>query len=107
MDRADLFVVPSRLEPLGIVPPERGPPYCRWWHLLPEGVPELIEDGVTGVRRRAEAAMRNLLLNAGRADGLAQAWHEQVLKRWSWERTAMEYLHGLRVPGETQPRKRD
>ena len=77
------------------------------------GIPELIEDGVTGVLvapdnvEELEAAMRDLLLNAERADMLARAWHERVVQRYSWERTATEYLDALRVPRETKVPKRD
>jgi L-malate glycosyltransferase len=113
MDRADLFVLPSRKEALPLVLLEAGAANLPVVASRTGGIPELIEDGVTGVLvspgdiETLEAAMRDLLLNTERADGLSRAWHEQVVRGWSWQRTATEYLSLLRYPMENQSPKRD
>lgn len=98
MDRADLFVLPSRSEPFGIVSLEAGAAGLPVVATRVGGIPELIEDGITGILVPAddvmelEHAIRDLLTDTAKADRLAQAWHETVIRKWSWERMCEQYL---------------
>jgi len=113
MHQADLFVLPSRLEPFGIVLLEAGAANLPVVATHTGGILELIEDGVTGLLvapdniEELEAAMRDLLINTERANRLSGAWHDRVLTTWSWERTAKEYLALLGSPLANQVPKPD
>jgi glycosyltransferase involved in cell wall biosynthesis len=101
MDRADVFVLPSRSEPFGIVMLEAGAAGLPVVATRVGGVPELIEDGETGLlvppddAIGLERAIRLLLTDAAAADRLALAWHERVLSNWSWEQTCRKYLDAI------------
>lgn len=101
MDRADLFVLPSRTEGFGIVLLEAGAAGLPVIATRVGGIPELIEDGINGLLVPPEnfvelqSAMYDLLTDIAKADRLAQAWHERVVMTWDWERTSRQYLRAL------------
>lgn len=105
MDQADLFVLPSRSEPFGIVSLEAGAAGLPVVATRVGGIPELIEDGITGTLvppdnvTELEHAIRDLLTDTAKADRLAQAWHETVTKKWSWRRMCEQYLELVESPG--------
>jgi glycosyltransferase involved in cell wall biosynthesis len=98
MERADLFVLPSRSEGFPLVLLEAGLAGLPVVATPVDGVAEMIEDGVTGLLvppddpAALDSAMRRLLTDTVLADKLARAWHERVSTRWSWEKVCREYL---------------
>ena len=98
MERADVFVLPSRSEPFGIVLLEAGAAGLPVVATRVGGIPELIEHGKTGLLVppddpvKLERAIRLLLTDAAAADNLALAWQERALSNWSWELTCRKYL---------------
>jgi glycosyltransferase involved in cell wall biosynthesis len=98
MQGADLFVLPSRVEPFGIVLLEAGAAGLPVIASRVGGVPELLEDGRTGLLIAPDdedalfAALHKLLTDKEYAAQLAAAWHSQVLTNWSWEQTTRGYL---------------
>jgi len=98
MNRADLFVLPSRAEPFGIVLLEAGAAGLPVVATRVGGIPEIIEDGVTGLLvtpdevAELEQAIRDLLTDTAKAARLAQAWHQRSVTAWSWRRTCEQYL---------------
>jgi glycosyltransferase involved in cell wall biosynthesis len=97
-DRADLFVLPSRAEPFGLALLEAGAAGVPVVAARVGGIPELVEDGVTGILVPAEdvaaleAAMRLMLTDPETATRMAQAWRDKVLACWSWRETCHRYL---------------
>src|ERR1700676_4588392 len=108
MAQADLFGLPSRSEPFGIVLLEAGAAGLPVIATRVGGIPELIEDGLTGVLVppddlvALEGAMRRLLTDITDANRLAQAWHKKVITTWSWERTCRQYLSALEKFDQTK-----
>lgn len=98
MRGARCFVLPSRLEPFGIVLLEAGAAHLPVIATSVGGVPELIEPDVTGLLIPPDdedallAAIQRLWTDQALAESLAACWHERVLSNWSWERTATRYL---------------
>ncbi len=98
MANADLFVLPSRLEPFGIVLLEAGVVGLPVIATRVGGIPELLVDGETGLLVKPDAtdelahAIRRLLKDPELADRLAAAWHAQVMAHWTWEECARERL---------------
>ncbi len=96
--RADLFVLPSRAEAFPLVLLEAGAAGLPVVATAVGGVPEAINDGVTGLLvpsgdvTALEAAMRQLLTDQATADRLASNLHEKVRATWSWEKTSEKYL---------------
>lgn len=99
---ADVFVLPSWREAFGIVYLEAmalGRPVvaCRGTGI---GIPDVIEDGVTGLLVEARhpdglaAAVRRLLDNAEQAREMGQRAREVALGRYTWEANA-EAVHGI------------
>lgn len=98
MEHADLFVLPSRAEPFGIVLLEAGaaglPVVASWVG----GIPELIEHERTGLLiqpgsvEALECAMRRLIEHPELARELGGQWRERVLSTWSWKVTCEKYL---------------
>jgi glycosyltransferase involved in cell wall biosynthesis len=101
MERADLFLLPSRSEPFGIVLLEAGAAGLPVVASRVGGIPELIEDGRTGLLLppddavALEHAMRRVLTEPEMADRLALAWHDRVVSGWSWDRTCTLYLDAI------------
>ena len=97
-ERADLLVLPSRLEPFGLVLLEAGAAGVPVVATRVGGIPELLQDGVTGIlvpaddMAKLEAAMRRMLTDSEAATRMAQAWREKVLTCWSWRETCNKYL---------------
>jgi glycosyltransferase involved in cell wall biosynthesis len=98
MQDADLFVLPSRVEPFGIVLLEAGAARLPVIASRVGGIPELLEHERTGLLVPPDdeyalfAAIHKLLTDKEYAAQLAAAWHSQVLANWSWEQTARGYL---------------
>ena len=98
MAQADLFVLPSRAEPFGIVLLEAGAAGLPVVATRVGGIPELIENERTGLLiapesvEELEASMKRLLTDVGLAERLGRSWHDQVVSTWSWEVTCRKYL---------------
>lgn len=96
--QADLFVLPSRAEPFGIVLLEAGAAGLPVAATRTGGIPELIENEVTGllvppgsVEDLRDAVLR-LLDPDGPALRLAEAWQSRVLENFSWDSTVERYV---------------
>jgi glycosyltransferase involved in cell wall biosynthesis len=104
MERADLFVLPSRSEGFPLVLLEAGMAGLPVVATPVDGIAEMIEDGVTGLLvppddpAALSSAMLRLLTDTALADRLARAWHERVTTSWSWERLGQEYLRVVGAP---------
>ena len=98
MAQADLFVLPSRAEPFGIVLLEAGAAGLPVVATRVGGIPELLEHERTGLLvapdsvEELEQAMRRMVENPELARELANRWQERVMATWSWEITCEKYL---------------
>jgi glycosyltransferase involved in cell wall biosynthesis len=98
MSRADLFILPSRSEPFGIVLLEAGAAGLPVIATRVGGIPELLEHERTGLliapdsMEELERAMRRLIENPELAGGLGRRWHEHVVATWNWDVTCQKYL---------------
>jgi glycosyltransferase involved in cell wall biosynthesis len=112
MDHADIFVLPSREEAFGIVLLEAGAAGLPVVASRAGGIPELIEDGVTGLlvpigdSTQLEQALRSLMTDSAAADRMALAWHERSLANWNWDRTCSRYLEIVGHSPEQSPAAR-
>lgn len=101
MERADLFLLPSRAEPFGIVLLEAGAAGLPVVASCVGGIPELIEDEETGLLVRPgsvealERAIERMIENPEWARELGWRWHERVISTWSWDVTCEKYLRML------------
>jgi glycosyltransferase involved in cell wall biosynthesis len=98
MGRADLFILPSRSEPFGIVLLEAGAAGLPVVATRVGGIPELLEHERTGLLiapdsvEELEGAMRRLIENPGLAHELGRRWHDCVVATWNWDVTCQKYL---------------
>jgi glycosyltransferase involved in cell wall biosynthesis len=98
MGRADLFILPSRSEPFGIVLLEAGAAGLPVVATRVGGIPELLEHERTGLLiapdsvEELEGAMRRLIENPGLAHDLGRSWQEHVVATWNWDVTCQKYL---------------
>ena len=98
MEKSDLFLLPSRVEPFGIVLLEAGASGLPVIATNVGGIPELIENERTGLLiepgsvGELELAMRRLIDDPRFAWDLARKWRERVLATWSWDVTCQKYL---------------
>jgi glycosyltransferase involved in cell wall biosynthesis len=103
MQEADVFVLPSRVEPFGIALLEAGAAGLPVVASRVGGIPELITDDRTGRLvepddpARLAAAVESLLSDAALADRLAAAWHAEAMN-FTWRRAAQKMLTALEVP---------
>lgn len=98
MSEARIFVLPSRIEPFGIVLLEAGAAGLPVIATSVGGIPELIENESSGLLIPADdedallRSIRRLWDDPALAQSLATRWHERVLANWSWQETAAKYL---------------
>jgi glycosyltransferase involved in cell wall biosynthesis len=98
MEKAELFILPSRVEPFGIVLLEAGAAGLPVVATQVGGIPELIEHERTGLLISPDSveelalAMRRLIENPDLAGELGRKWHERVIATWSWDITCQKYL---------------
>jgi glycosyltransferase involved in cell wall biosynthesis len=101
MAQADVLVLPSRNESFGLVLLEAGVVGVPVIATRVGGIPELIRNEETGLLIVPEssgelaAAIRRILSDEAFAEQIASRWHEEVLRRFTWERTAQAYLSAL------------
>jgi glycosyltransferase involved in cell wall biosynthesis len=93
----DLFVLPSRSEPFGIVVAEALASQKAVVASAVGGIPEIIEDGISGVLVTPDdpialaAAVLTLLDDDARRDALGRAGHKRIVERFSHEATGSRY----------------
>ncbi len=98
---ATVFVLSSRIEPFGIVILEAGAFGVPVVATRVGGVPEILEDGVTGCLVPADdvetmaTAIISLLENPERQQQLGARLRHHVLANFTWERTFTKYLEQL------------
>jgi glycosyltransferase involved in cell wall biosynthesis len=98
MESADLFILPSRAEPFGIVLLEAGAAGLPVVASGVGGIPELIEPERTGLLvppgnvEALELAIRRLIEHPELARELGRRWQEQVVATWNWDVTCEKYL---------------
>jgi glycosyltransferase involved in cell wall biosynthesis len=106
---SDLFVLPSRLEPFGIVLIEAGAAGLPVVASRVGGIPELLRHEHNallvepGDPSSLAEAMTKLLSDAVLADRLAATWHREAM-RFTWEKTADGFLRGLDLMPSSTPR---
>jgi glycosyltransferase involved in cell wall biosynthesis len=99
MEQADLFLLPSRIEPFGIVLLEAGAAGLPVIATRVGGIPELIEHERSGLLIAADnvdelvQAIRRLIENPSLAEELGRNWHTRVMSTWSWDVNCEKYLH--------------
>jgi len=98
-ERCELFVLPSRSEPFGVVLLEAA------WHNKPivctrvGGVPEIITDGIDGVLIEADdprdmaGRIVALLRDPDRAARLGRAAHRTLQERFQWKDRILDYIN--------------
>ena len=93
----DLFVLPSRSEPFGIVVAEALASQKAVAASAVGGIPEIIEDGISGVLVTPDdpialaAAVLTLLDDDARRDALGRAGHKRTVERFSHEAAGSRY----------------
>lgn len=98
METADLFLLPSRAEPFGIVLLEAGAAGLPVIATQVGGIPELIEHERTGLLIAPDSveelvlAVRRLIDDPSLARELGRNWHERVMNTWSWDISCERYL---------------
>jgi glycosyltransferase involved in cell wall biosynthesis len=98
MERARVFVLPSRIEPFGLVLLEAGVCSVPVVATSVGGIPEIIEHEVSGLLVRPDdppavaVAIGRILSLPAEAERLAQALKERVTTRFSWARALDQYL---------------
>jgi len=101
MSNAVIFILPSREEPFGIVLLEAGISETAVIASRVGGIPEVIEDGVTGLMIDPDdpdvlaATIRHVLSNDDLRDTLASRHMQRVLERFSWKNSAEEYADSI------------
>jgi glycosyltransferase involved in cell wall biosynthesis len=107
METADIFVLPSRVEPFGIVLLEAGAAGLPVIATRVGGIPELIEHERTGLLispdsvDELEAAIKRLMIDTSLAESLARNWQDKVLASWSWRATGQKYIALLQEMSST------
>lgn len=102
---ARLFVLPSRVEPFGIVLLEAGIYRCPVVATRVGGIPEIIEDGVNGILVPADdphvlaQGTSELLARTDEAKRMADRLHEDVQQRFTWRAAYDRYLQVLSSGG--------
>jgi glycosyltransferase involved in cell wall biosynthesis len=95
--QAAIFVLPSRVEPFGIVLLEAGAFSLPVVASRAGGIPEIIEDGATGVLVPPDdvpglaRAIHGLLNDAPRAMALGRRLHARVVTEFTWETACRRY----------------
>lgn len=98
MQRALLFILPSRDEPFGIVLLEAGAMSVPVIASRVGGIPEIIIDGESGLLVQPEDPLElsdkivELIENAERRKSLAMSLNKRVIERFTWKRAYHEYL---------------
>ena len=100
MAEADLFVLPSRSEPFGIVLVEAGAARLPVVATKVGGIPELIRNERSGILVEPDdadalaGAMRRVLTDQELADSLAAQWHDEAMQ-FTWRKTADQYVQAI------------
>jgi len=98
LEHATLFVLPSRIEPFGIVLLEAGAMNVPVIASRVGGIPEVISDGESGLLVPPEnplelsAKIVELIENSERRKSLATSLNKRVIERFTWKRAYHEYL---------------
>lgn len=106
----ELFVLPSRIEPLGIVNLEAMAAGKAVVATRVDGVPEIINDGENGLLVESEnegelaAAIIRLLGDGSLRSKMASHNQKVVRERYTWEKVADSYLQAYQGAGESARR---
>jgi len=98
MQRALLFILPSRDESFGIALLEAGAMSVPVIASRIGGIPEIIIDGESGLLVQPEDPLQlsdkivELIENAERRKSLAMSLNKRVIERFTWKRAYHEYL---------------
>jgi glycosyltransferase involved in cell wall biosynthesis len=102
-NQASIFVLPSRQEPFGIVLLEAG---CFSLPVIASkvgGIPEIIEDGTTGLLvehdqpHELALALRSLLDNPAKGKAMGKALQLRVSREFTWTHAHDQYVRLVRV----------
>jgi glycosyltransferase involved in cell wall biosynthesis len=104
MRHAELFVMPSRIEPFGIVTLEALAAGCPVVVSSRGGAPEIVRSGTDGVvvdpldRSALTGSINTLLSDAGLRERLARAGRQRA-QQYAWPQIALNYLELYETAG--------